>query len=131
MKQVRHGDIKRAHDEKIDSFLHRFETLESQMKNSAVEIPNLILALQLFESVDVKSDQIQNIFVRVNMDNADTVYDEMKSSIRLMKGILVEEESKSLNVSFEGEKPNFDFCTSGQLVFLECALYFHDGTLVL
>ena len=57
-------DIKRDLDEKIDLFLHRFETLESQMKSSAVEIPNLILALQLLDSIDVKSNQKQNILVQ-------------------------------------------------------------------
>ena len=84
-------DIKRSTNEKIDTFLHRFETIEAQLKSSINEIPNLILALQLLDSVDVTSDQKQNILVHVDIDNPDTVYEEIKTSLRLLKGSLVED----------------------------------------
>ena len=92
-KQFR--DMKKSSEEKIDTFLLRFETAESQLKSSAAEIPNIILALQLLESVGATSDQKRNIMVHVNLDNLDTVYDEMKTSLRLLKGNLVEDQSKA------------------------------------
>ena len=89
-------NIKRYNEEKIDKFLLRFETLESKLKSSAVELPNLILALQLLESVNVNSDQKRNILVHVKVEHVDTVYEEMKSSLRLLKGNLVELTTETL-----------------------------------
>ena len=87
-------DMKRSKEEPIDEFLLKFETVESKLKCSAVELPNLILALQLLESVDVTSDQRRSILVHVKIENLDTVYEDMKSSLRLLKGNLVEGNNK-------------------------------------
>ena len=65
------------------------------MTSSAVPVPNTILALQLLESVDVNRDQRSNILVHVDINNTDTVYDEMKTSIRLLKGNLVEKANEA------------------------------------
>ena len=62
-------DMKRSKEEPIDEFMLEFETVESKLKCSAVELPNLILALQLLESVDVTSDQRRSILVHVKMEN--------------------------------------------------------------
>ena len=53
-------DIKRKIDEKIDEFLLRLETAESKLRNTAVELPNLILVLQLIEAANVSIDQIRS-----------------------------------------------------------------------
>ena len=95
-------DIKRAKDENIDAFLLRFETIESQMKSSAVDIPNTILALQLLKSIDVSSNQKQNILVHVDIDDPDTNYEKLKSSIRLLKGCLVEKTDDDDEVNYTG-----------------------------
>ena len=83
-------EMKRSDTEKIDEFLLRFETSESQLRNSAVELPNMVLSLQLLKSVNVTSDQRRNILAQIKFENSDTIYDDLKSSMRLMKGSLVE-----------------------------------------
>ena len=86
-------DIKRSNGENINDFLLRFETIESRLRcSTTVNLPNQILALQLLDSVDVNSDQRRSILVNVKIENNDTVYEDMKSSIRLLKGVLVEKE---------------------------------------
>ena len=100
-------DMKRSSGENLDEFLLRFETVESKLKCSAVELPNLILALQLLESVNVNSDQRRHILVHVKIENTDTVYDDMKSSIRLMKGSLVENNPNFKLNDAEEEEVNF------------------------
>ena len=71
--------VKKNNEEHIDTFLLRFETIESEMTSSAVHVPNTILALQLLETVDVNRDQRSNILFQVDINNTDTVYDEMKT----------------------------------------------------
>ena len=83
-------DIKRANEENIDKFLLRYETAESKLKNTAVDMHKLILAIQLMEAANVTLDQRRNILAHVKIDNHDNVYDDMKSALRLMKGTLVE-----------------------------------------
>ena len=102
-------DIARNKEEPIDDFLFRFETAESKMRQAVVQIPNQILALQLLEGINVTSDQRRNILVNVKVENTDTVYDDMKSSVRLMKGSLVENvvETKE-DTSKEEEEINFN-----------------------
>ena len=78
-------DIKRANEENIDKFLLRYETADSKLKNTAVGMPNLILAIQLMEAANVTVDQRRNILAHVKMDNHDSVYEDMKSALRLMK----------------------------------------------
>ena len=92
-------DIKRSNDEKIDPFILRFETAESKVRNSAVPLPNVVLALQLIDTVNVTSDQRSNILTQVKMENTDTVYDEMKGALRLFKGNLVED-----NIAVKNDK---------------------------
>ena len=101
-------DIKRHKNEKIDDYLFRFETADSKMKQSLVPVPNKILAIQLLESVGVKSDQRQNILVNVKVDNSDTVYEEMKTSIRLLKGSLVENVKNDEEQKDVEEEINFN-----------------------
>ena len=102
-------DIVRNKEESISDFLFRYETAESKMRQTAVNIPNKILMLQLLEAVDVKSDQRQNILVNVKIENEDTVYDDLKASIRLLKGSLVENsvETKK-DASKDEEEINFN-----------------------
>ena len=83
-------NIKRNDGESIDDFLLRFDTVESKLKSTATELPALVSTLHLLEAVDVSSDQRQNILVNVNVENTDTILDELKSSLRLLKGNLVE-----------------------------------------
>ena len=100
-------DMKRSKEENIDKFLLRFETVESKLKCSAVELPNLILALQLLESVNVNTDQRRSILVHVKVENVDTVYEDMKSSMRLLKGNLVEGKSNSPSETLIDDEINF------------------------
>ena len=53
--------------------------------------------MQLIKSVNVDSNQRRNILVPIKLDNVDTVYEEMKSSIRLLKGSIVERDVETNN----------------------------------
>ena len=83
-------NILRARNENIDPFLLRFETAESKLKNSSARLPGMILALHLLETANLEVDQRRNILVHVKIDDEETVYEEMKSALRLLKGSLVE-----------------------------------------
>ena len=62
-------DIMRIKQESMDYFLFGFETKDLKLNQSAVQISNLILALQLLEAVDITSDQRKNIIVNVKAGN--------------------------------------------------------------
>ena len=95
-------EIKRNDSEKIDEFLLRFDTAESKLRNTVVQLPNLILPLQLIDSVDVSADQKRNILANVkNVEDPDTILDDMKSSLRLLKGSLVEDHNRASGNSEE------------------------------
>ena len=64
-------NIKRMKIEKIDKYLLRFETAESKLNNSATELPNQILALQLLDTINVDENQRQNILGHVKINNID------------------------------------------------------------
>ena len=103
-------DIKRASGENVDKFLLKYETAESKLINSAVELPKLILAIQLLEAANVDINQRRNILVHVKFENQETVYDDMKSSLRLFKGALVErtEEEELPTEKLNHEDVNFN-----------------------
>ena len=84
-------DMKRSKDEKIDSFLLRYETSESKLRNSEVPLANTVLALQLLDRANLNSDQRSNVLTHVKIEN---MYDDMKASLRLFKGSLVENLKK-------------------------------------
>ena len=70
-------EVKRKEAESVDDFLLRFETIESNLKCSVVKLPQLILALQLVETLKISEDQKRNILTNVKMENTDTIYDEL------------------------------------------------------
>ena len=102
--------IKRNKNESIDDFLFRFETAESKLRQAACQIPNLILMLQLLEAVDIKSDQKQNVLVHVKTENTEQVYEDLKSSLRLLKGSLTDNhrENEEDNKNDDEEEVNFN-----------------------
>ena len=100
----------RERNENIDPFLLRFETVESKVKNAAAKLPNMILALHLLETANFGVDQTRNILVHVKIDDEETVYEEMKSALRLLKGSLVEGIEPTINDEEHCnlEEDNFD-----------------------
>ena len=68
----------------------KYETAESKLRNSEVPLANTVLALQLLDRANLTSDQRSNVLTHVKIENTDTVYDDMKASLRLFKGSLVE-----------------------------------------
>ena len=100
--------IKRSKNESIDDFLFRFETAESKLRQAACRIPNLILMLQLLEAVDIKSDQKQNVLVHVKTENSEEVYEDLKSSLRLLKGTLTENPIEDNERNDSEEEVNFN-----------------------
>ena len=99
-------NIKRNVEEPIDDFLLRFDTIESKLKSAATELPAMITTLNLLESVNVSSDQKQNILVNVKVENNDTILDDLKRSLRLLKGNLIEgkKEEEDDEVNFNRNK---------------------------
>ena len=87
-------DIKRDDHEDVDKFILRFETAESNLRCSELEVPQEILAIQLINSINVDKAQKQNIVANVKYENNKSVYSDMKKSIKLLKGCLVEDKSK-------------------------------------
>ena len=98
-------DIKRNKDESVDEFILKYETCESNLKCSVVELPQLILAIQLVESLNISEDQKRNILANIKIENSSTIYDDIKTAVRLLKGSIVEGNKKKSNE--EDEDINF------------------------
>ena len=81
-------------EEETDKFLLRFETVEANLKSSMTDIPIMILAIQLLNSLNVDENQRRNIVTNIKLEDNIDVYDDIKKSIRLHKGSLVEEKKK-------------------------------------
>ena len=86
--------LKREESDPVDEFLLKFETNESNLKCSATGLPKLILALQLVESMNISEDQRRNVMANVKIENHETIYDDIKTAIRLLKGSIVEGSKK-------------------------------------
>ena len=82
--------LEREKDESIDKYILRYETSESDLKCSDVDIPQKILAIQLLDTLNVDENQRRNILTAVNVDDPTNIYENMKRSVRLLKGSLVE-----------------------------------------
>ena len=86
--------LKREESDPVDEFLLKFETNESNLKCSATGLPKLILALQLVESMNISEDQRRNVMANVKIENHETIYDDIKTAIRQLKGSIVEDCKK-------------------------------------
>ena len=87
-------DIKRDKNEAVDDFILKYETCESNLKCSEVELPQLILALQLLESLNIYEDRKRNVLANIKMENSTTNYEDIKTAVRLLKGSIVEGNKK-------------------------------------
>ena len=103
------SNILRNIDEDVDTFVVRYETVISEMNCAGVEVNDRIKALQLIKSINVDENQRRCILTNMNKANMDNIYVETKSSIRLLKGSLVERkaEAKEQEV-FYGESRSRD-----------------------
>ena len=79
-------NIKREESEAVDKFILKYETCESNLKCSVVELSQLILALQLVGSLNVSKDQKRNILANIKIENTDTIYEQRRIRItQIMK----------------------------------------------
>ena len=86
----------RKKDIKIDDFLLEYETAISRLLTVIPNIPKIILALQLLRAINVDEIQRRTILSNVKFDiSNENVYEDLKTSIRLLKGSLVEKPSQT------------------------------------
>ena len=99
----------RKKEMKVDDFLVDFETSCSRLVNVIPNIPKIVFALQLLRAVNVDEAQRRSIISNIKFDvKNDNVYEELKSSIRLLKGSLVEKSNTTEeNEAFYGQNKKF------------------------
>ena len=91
-RNFKHSKLKVG--ENINEFIQRYETYKSDLRASIGEVSNYLLAIQLLEAIEVNESQKQNILSSVNFTKAnENVYEELKKSIKLLKGALTESSS--------------------------------------
>ena len=88
-----------------EHFVLKFETCDSNLKCSGIELQQVVLAIQFVESLNVTEDQRRSILANVKMDNTDTIYEDIKKAVRILKGSIVE-GCKDMNDK-DSEEVNF------------------------
>ena len=86
----RFKDVIRDDTEALEDFVLKFETCDSNLKCSGIELQQVVLAIQFVESLNVTEDQRRSILANVKMDNTDTIYEDIKKAVRILKGSIVE-----------------------------------------
>ena len=80
-----------------------FLSLEYSNSNSN-NLPPFLCALQLLDSLSVEEAQKRNILSNIKFSEENpNVYEDLKKSIRLFKGSLIEDENKDEDVAMYGE----------------------------
>ena len=84
-------EYSRKKDTNVEDFILDFESLVSKLLTVIPNIPKIIIALQLLRAINVDEIQRRSILANIKFDiSNENIYDELKSSMRLLKGSLVE-----------------------------------------
>ena len=73
----------REKEEKVGDYILRFETAESDLRCSGVELSQLNLAIHLLETINLSENQKRNIVSKVKFENNPNVFDETKDAVKL------------------------------------------------
>ena len=85
--------LKRGENEDITKYLLRFDTICAKLQQSAVPLPNALLSLHLLHSLNIDEMQRRCIVSNISLDS-ETVLDDMKTAVRLLKSSIVEKNVK-------------------------------------
>ena len=105
-------DMRREENESVHDFVVRYETAEADVKANAGDISDNILVIQLLDCINVSTMERQNIVANVKYENNPDYYEDIKKSIKLLKGSLVDDKkevSKKDNPTKEQEKDDVFF----------------------
>ena len=80
--------VQQGPDETAQSFVARFEKIESQLRNVNIIIPPKALAIHLMNKSSMEPQSKENVLTKTNINDAKEIYETMKKSIREMKGNL-------------------------------------------
>ena len=101
----RFKDISRDDAEAVEDYILKYETCESNLKCSGIELQQVPLAIQFVDSLNVNEDQRRSILANIKMENTDTIYEDIKKAVRILKGSIVE-GCKNVDDK-DGEEINF------------------------
>merc|ERR1711954_383518 len=88
------GKMMRGKDEDVDKFIVQYETATSEMKSTNIEINEDIQAIHLLNSINVDESEKRNIVSTATSLKTNDLYTDVKQSIRLLKGSLVENKTE-------------------------------------
>ena len=89
-------NVKQELDESAQSFITRFEKLETKLRNVKINIPNKALAIHLMTKSNMEQQSKENVLTKTNLNHETEIYTTMKKSIREMKGNLTRKESSDV-----------------------------------
>lgn len=111
---VKFIDIKQQSDESAQSFVVRFEGVETQLRNVKINIPNKALAIHLLNRSNLETQSKENVLTKTNLDDEKEIYQTLKKSVREMKSKLTQndlnhvvEEEKAKDVEKKAENKTF------------------------
>ena len=82
-------ELKRLAGEDLEKFLLKFDTAEAALKSLGILLDNKIKALLLIKAMNLEESEKRSIVTNVKIDG-DSIFEDLKSSIRQHKGALVE-----------------------------------------
>jgi hypothetical protein len=88
-------NIKQEPGESANTFVTRFEKVETQLTNVKIVVPNKALAIHLINRSSMEEQSKENVLTKTKLDNESEIYPCMKKSIREMKGKLTRNDTKT------------------------------------
>ena len=82
-------NMKREEEEDIETFMLNFDTAEAGLRALDCPVDKKILSLILMKAINVDKNEKRNIVSNLKLES-ETIYEDLKSSIRLHKSSLVE-----------------------------------------
>ena len=100
-------NIKQEPGESANTFVTRFEKVETQLTNVKIVVPNKALAIHLINRSSMEEQSKENVLTKTKLDNESEIYPSMKKSIREMKGKLTRNDTKTSEPKSSHENKTF------------------------
>ena len=90
--------MKRDVKEDVSKYMLKFDTILSELKCSGIEITPIVQAIHLLSTINVNEAERRSILANTDSTKKEEIFENMKSSIRLLKGSLIEGTKEEVRI---------------------------------
>ena len=100
--------LKKIETESINDYVLRFEKVNVKLNLLKQAIPNKILAIDLIDGANLSSEEKRIIAVKVDLNKEGDILDDVKKSLRELRGTFMSKEKSTFYSGTNSERGNFE-----------------------